>query len=64
MKVIMTAEEAKQALKEGKKVAYNQWKRCEYIKQAMRLVIVDEEGNIVTDNIFNTQKDHEWEIVE
>lgn len=60
----MTAEEAKQALKEGKKVACMEWKRFEYIKLETRLVIVDEEGSFYTNKIFESYKDKEWEIID
>ena len=52
----MTADEAKQALNEGKKVRCVKWIVHEYISKGF--------NEDFTDSIFEANKDDDWEIVE
>jgi hypothetical protein len=56
----MTAEEAKQALKDGKKVRCVKWRG--YIES--KVLIVDDCDDRVFGDVFEENENDEWEIVE
>ena len=58
----MTSEEAKQALKDGKKVRAVKWWSHEYVK--MENLMVNDSGERVYGDIFEDLEDDDWEIVE
>jgi len=63
----MTADEAKQALKEGRKVRLKNWPKGEYFREEVRMIpiklIIDEHGND-EDGIYSICTSDDWEIVE
>jgi len=58
----MTADEAKQALKEGKKVTHKFWANNSYLVEESHILF---NGVFVRDTIFEEMEDiGDWEIVE
>jgi len=62
----MTAEQAKQALREGKRVRAVKWWRYEYIYEKPSQIFFNHITSIdeIDEAIFEDYKDDEWEIVE
>jgi len=58
----MTADEAKQALKDGKHVRPKSWTEGYSIAEVT--IIMSSDGEVYTERVFDKFKDDEWEIVE